>query len=146
MVAHVRDVENDFGPDALEAARLVRESGERVDKLVDEVSTHFKSVARLLSKEPAPDASEEDWSAYFALLDALSNLTIDKHEQARIERRNMFELAYPHMIRDLFGITESSALAAHRFNEISQALDTGITNMAVISFVWSSARLGGAEK
>lgn len=138
----VRDIQNHFSFDPIEAARLVLESGARNDKLIDEVAQHFKSVAQLLTKEPAADASDEDWNSYFALLDAISNLAIEKHEASRVERRNMFELAYPHMIRELFSTTESSSLAASRFGEISQALDTGVTNMAVISFVWANARLG----
>lgn len=123
-----------------EIAASIKTRAESVNRLVDEVSENFTSFARLLKKEPTADAPADEWNAYFALYDALCNITIDKHMQARVERRAMVTEAMPYIIRDLSHTLDSAPIADAHFSDVAEAFDLGLSNMAIIAFQWAVER------
>lgn len=125
---------------SLEAAKSIKLRVERVNRLVTEGREHFRSFALLQRKQPGPDASDAEWIEYFALLDAVADLTIDKHMSARVERREIVVEAFPHMVRDLTATLDGASMAGSRYDEVSQAFDQAIMNVSIMGYAWAVLR------
>lgn len=125
---------------ALEAAEAVKLGASRINALNAQTAHDYKIFVAVQRAQPERDADSATWDAYFALLDRLERSVIDNYMKARILRRHIFMIAFPHMVHDLSATLDSAPLAGSKYQEVHDMFDEAIVNLAIISFAWAMLR------